>query len=131
IACHAVLERLYRMTANLRWTCAALAVAAWLLLCLWAWLRHRRPAAVHADADADFCVVHASQTGQAEQLAQQTALTLRACGASVNVIGLDQLDATQLRTWPTVLFVASTSGEGDPPDAAAAFAGQAERGLPD
>ena len=66
-------------------------------------------------------VAHASQTGCAETLAGQTADSLRAGGLDVRVAALGQLDLA-LRGYERVLFVASTYGEGDPPDAAAAFA---------
>ena len=67
-------------------------------------------------------VAHASQTGCAETLAGQTADSLRAGGLDVRVAALGQLDLARLRGYERVLFVASTYGEGDPPDAAAAFA---------
>ena len=67
-------------------------------------------------------VAHASQTGCAETLAGQTADSLRAGGLDVRIAALGQLDLARLRGYERVLFVASTYGEGDPPDAAAAFA---------
>ena len=118
------------MMAEARIVGAAAALAMWLLLCLWAWRRHRRQGGLAADpATADVCILHASQTGQAEQLARQTAQSLRAGGLSAAVHSLGQVDAAQLAAWPRVLVIASTYGEGDPPDEAAAFAGQAMRGL--
>jgi sulfite reductase (NADPH) flavoprotein alpha-component len=64
-------------------------------------------------------VAHASQTGFAEELAQRTAETLRAAGAEP--VRLDALDAAALAAARRVLFVVSTTGEGDAPDAAARF----------
>ena len=124
------------MMTPVRLCCAAAATALWLLLCAWAWLRHRhsqrneaaatRALAAPHGADA-VLVLHASQTGLAEQLAGQTAQSLRAGGLAVQVAGLGAIDAERLRAWPRALFVASTYGEGDPPDAAAAFAGTVMR----
>ncbi len=111
---------------------AACVVLAWLLLCLWAWRRARRQDAQHALAlqalgapapEDALLVAYASQTGYAEFLATQTAESLRAGGLTVRVVSLDQLDIARLAAYRRMLFVVSTYGEGDPPDAAAAFAG--------
>ena len=111
---------------------AACVVLAWLLLCLWAWRRARRQDAQHALAlqalgapapEDALLVAYASQTGYAESLATQTAESLRAGGLTVRVASLDQLDIARLAAYRRMLFVVSTYGEGDPPDAAAAFAG--------
>ena len=119
---------------------AACVVGVWLLLCLWAWRRARRHDAQQAQAlaalnapapDDTLLVAYATQTGYAESLAAQTAESLRAGGLSVRVAALDQLDVARLSGYRRMLFVASTYGEGDPPDAAAAFAGQMQsRSLP-
>ncbi|MFY0479226.1 sulfite reductase subunit alpha [Achromobacter marplatensis] len=112
---------------------AACVVGLWLLLCLWAWRRARRHEALHAQAlqalnaptpEDTLLIAYATQTGYAEALAGQTAESLRAGGLTVRVAALDQLDLPRLSSYRRVLFVASTYGEGDPPDAAAAFAGQ-------
>jgi sulfite reductase (NADPH) flavoprotein alpha-component len=116
---------------------AACVVGVWLLLCLWAWQRARRHNAQQAQAlaalnapapDDTLLVAYATQTGYAESLAAQTAESLRAGGLSVRVAALDQLDVARLSGYRRMLFVASTYGEGDPPDAAAAFAGQMQPG---
>ena len=116
---------------TLRLTATAGVVLCWLLLCAWAW-RRRAPRARARNAArqaldqppprAAVLVAHASQTGCAETLAGQTADSLRAGGLDVRVAALGQLDLARLRGYERVLFVASTYGEGDPPDAAAAFA---------
>ncbi|MNQ44196.1 Sulfite reductase [NADPH] flavoprotein alpha-component [compost metagenome] len=117
----------------IRLIAAACVVLAWLLLCLWAWRRARRrdarqTLARHAlDTPAPedtLLVAYASQTGYAESLAAQTAESLRAGGLNVRVASLDQLDVARLAAYRRMLFVVSTYGEGDPPDAAAAFAGR-------
>src|SRR5690606_15983662 len=116
------------MTARLLAACCA--CASWLLLCLWAWRQARRRAAqaagaareLRAPAGDAILVAHASQTGQAEALARQTAESLRLGGLQARVAALGQLDLAALRAHPRLLVVASTYGDGDPPDNAAAFA---------
>ena len=122
--------------SHTRLIAAACVVVAWLMLCLWAWQRARRHDAQHALAlqalsapapDDALLVAYASQTGYAEALAAQTAQSLRAGGLTVRMASLDQLDIARLATYRRMLFVVSTYGEGDPPDAAAAFAGQMQQ----
>ncbi|GAB3343051.1 sulfite reductase subunit alpha [Marilutibacter aestuarii] len=79
------------------------------------------PAVPAADAAADWWVVHASQTGHAEALAHLSAQALQAAGQSVRVAGLGGLDVERLAQARRVLFIASTTGEGDAPDTALAF----------
>ncbi|MEE9940742.1 MAG: sulfite reductase subunit alpha [Achromobacter xylosoxidans] len=116
-----------------RWIAAACVVLAWLLLCGWAWRRARRRQAQAAQAlrdldapqaDDAILVAYASQTGQAEALAAQTAQSLWTGGLAVRVAPLAQLDGARLAASGRILFIASTYGEGDAPDAAAAFASQ-------
>ncbi|SEN34545.1 sulfite reductase (NADPH) flavoprotein alpha-component [Duganella sp. CF517] len=100
------------------------------LACLLPYLRHRRKrqAALRAKAEAaaapGWIVAYASQTGNAEALAQQTLATLRLAGIAAQLSELSELDADDLRRAERILFLVSTYGEGDAPDAAAAFAGR-------
>lgn len=71
---------------------------------------------------APILVAYASQTGFAEQLAWQTANTLQTAGMAVRVLPLGEVDAALLTTARRVLFVVSTTGEGDAPDTAVGFA---------
>jgi len=66
-------------------------------------------------------VVHASQTGFAEDLARRTAQALSAAGTPTRLMSLRDLDETALRAARRALFVLSTTGEGDAPDAAVSF----------
>ena len=111
---------------------AAAATAAWLLWCAGAFARRvlaarqsTRPAAtsgrVHAAGGNRVLVAHASQTGYAEQLARRTAESLRKSGLTADLMPLAAVDEARLRAAGRVLLVASTTGEGDAPDAAAAF----------
>ncbi|MFO6418927.1 sulfite reductase subunit alpha [Hylemonella sp. W303a] len=66
-------------------------------------------------------VVHASQTGQAEALAEQTAQALHSAGLAVRLLPLGQLRREALQGVERLLCIVSTYGEGDAPDSAAAF----------
>ncbi|MGH8444585.1 MAG: sulfite reductase subunit alpha [Solimonas sp.] len=110
--------------ARARVLCAVAAVLAYTVACLAASWRRRRVTASLAVGDAaDFLIIHASQTGFAEQLAQQTAQALRGAGRAVTVLPLGELDAARLRTGDA-LFLVSTTGEGDAPDSAFRFVRQ-------
>ena len=103
---------------------AAVAIgAAWLLATL-AFLRPARraqPSAAGVDDGNAVLVAWASQTGFAGSLAERTASMLRAGGRDVVLLPLDEVDAARLAATRQALFVASTTGEGDPPDHALGF----------
>lgn len=80
---------------------------------------------------ADWLVVHATQTGSAEYLAERTAETMRTGGLSVRALCMSELDAGALGSATRVLFVVSTYGEGDAPDSGARFAAQTMGTTPD
>ncbi|MBR7747856.1 sulfite reductase subunit alpha [Undibacterium baiyunense] len=69
----------------------------------------------------DILIVYASQTGYAEQLAQQTQASLQQGGMQTHLLDIAQLDLATLQKAQQVLFIASTTGEGDAPDSAAKF----------
>jgi sulfite reductase (NADPH) flavoprotein alpha-component len=101
-----------------RWGAALLLLALYAGMCITI-LRARRAAQPDSDAGADWIVAYASQTGTAEYLAQQTVATLRTGGLSARSASFDAIDRDALRGAGRVLFIASTYGEGDPPDSAA------------
>jgi len=112
---------------------AAAAVAlAYLAFCAFiAWRERRRRGAAsrdaaaldHADASAaPVLVAFASQTGFAEQLAWQSARLLHTAGVPVRLLPLGELQPDELARTERALFIVSTYGEGDAPDAASAFA---------
>lgn len=70
----------------------------------------------------EILVAFASQTGTAEQLAWRTAAALVEGGRVARVTSLASLDADALARADLLLVVAATYGEGEPPDAARAFA---------
>lgn len=69
-------------------------------------------------------VAYASQTGQAEELALQTAQALHTAGVPVRLAPLAQISLSDLQQADRLLCIASTYGEGDPPDSAVPFARQ-------
>ncbi|MGK5065349.1 PepSY domain-containing protein [Janthinobacterium sp. LB3P112] len=67
-------------------------------------------------------VAYASQSGQAERLALESARALQQAGVDVDVESLDRFDPAQLRQYERALIVASTFGEGEAPDGTRRFA---------
>ena len=107
-----------------QWGWAAASVVAFAGLCAWRLRRGRAQGdgpAIVGDARLPWLVAHASQTGSAAGLATHTADALRASGATVALRPLSAVDAGLLARSDRALFVASTTGEGDPPDPALAF----------
>jgi sulfite reductase (NADPH) flavoprotein alpha-component len=96
------------------------------LVCLLPYLRQRRKrtAARAEAAQGGWLVAYASQTGNAEALAQQTAASLRLAGIAVRTVELSGVDQAALLGAERALFIVSTYGEGDAPDAGAGFAGR-------
>ncbi|MBW8899482.1 MAG: flavodoxin domain-containing protein [Massilia sp.] len=113
-------------TEPLRLGGALLLSGSWLALCLNMWRAHgmKHRSATAAAAAADWLVVHASQTGSAEHLAQRSAQLLATGGLAARAVCMSALDRERLAASPRILFIASTYGEGDAPDTAARFAGR-------
>ena len=74
-----------------------------------------------SDDDDPVLMAYASQTGQAERLAWQSAAALQKAGVAVHVHSLEKLTPPQLGKYRRALFVASSFGEGEPPDSARRF----------
>jgi sulfite reductase (NADPH) flavoprotein alpha-component len=66
-------------------------------------------------------VIHASETGLAEDLAQDACRRLAKLGRSNRLVPLDAMDAPSLASIDQALFLASTTGDGDPPGLADIF----------
>ena len=106
----------------LRWGSALALLAAYGGMCA-ALLRRPKAPVLPAPVEGEWLVVYASQTGNAEYLARQTAATLCAGGLDARAVCMSALDPAALAGATRALFIASTYGEGDAPDAAARFAG--------
>lgn len=119
-----------------RWLGAAVVLLAWAGFTGWllgyrrrvAQRQAQRMAPTSASQNNTILIAFASQTGTAEQWALQTAQSLQQAGASVRLTELGQLDVDALMQEERVLFVVSTTGEGDAPDSAARFVTQCMRG---
>ncbi len=113
-----------------RLAAAAATLALYAALCLAVVLGERRKAAgtaARARALASgargrpLLIAFASQTGAAERLAWQTAQALHGAALPLRVAALGTLAPADLAAASSVLFIASTCGEGDAPDGAASF----------
>ncbi len=121
-----------------RLTTAGLVLCAYLLFCLAIALREalrkraaqRAARALSAGTGAGVLVVHASQTGFAEELAMATARLLGDAGARVTLKSLADVTADDLAKAGRALFVVSTTGEGDAPDTARRFIRDVMSGEP-
>jgi sulfite reductase (NADPH) flavoprotein alpha-component len=71
-------------------------------------------------------VLYASQTGTAESLSRKLAKEARAKGFDAQALDLGSLTLEALSEFKHALVIASTHGEGDPPDSALVFALQLE-----
>ena len=97
-----------------------LATTAWFL-----WPARRRrlvpSATLEQRGSAPIIIAYASQTGFAAELAGRTAQSLKTSGTNVHIASLRELQPASLSEATQALFVVSTTGEGDAPDAAAGF----------
>ncbi|PQZ93367.1 MULTISPECIES: bifunctional nitrate reductase/sulfite reductase flavoprotein subunit alpha [Pseudomonas] len=75
----------------------------------------------HAHTDAAVTLLWASQTGNAEALAEGFAKRLRAAGISVESSAMADFPASQLASRQTLALISSTFGDGDPPDNGESF----------
>ena len=87
-------------------------------------LRQTLPGTVASGEGTPWRVIHASQSGLAEQLAWRAAAQLQAAGHPVQVLPLSRVTAALLHDTPQALFVLSTFGDGEPPDSARRVARQ-------
>jgi sulfite reductase (NADPH) flavoprotein alpha-component len=98
---------------------AALIVSSYLAMCAAIW--HARRSHRESKGSAEWLILHASQTGTAEDLARRSAALLHDAGFSLRLASLDQVRPAELASATRTLIVASTYGEGDAPDSAARF----------
>lgn len=107
-----------------RWLPAFLGTLAWLLGSAWM-LRRREDRSLSASTpDEEVIVAWASQTGFASQLAEDSVNSLCEAGVKARSVAIEALDLSSLSPGKRVLFIASTTGEGDPPDHAIGFIDQ-------
>ena len=108
-----------------KWMGAAISVLAYLAFCALIFWRSRprtfNDDTSNASGQIPLLVAYASQTGFAQQVAERTAANLRQSGLGVRLRALSQVDLEMLAKSERMLLVASTTGEGDPPDPALSF----------
>lgn len=110
-----------------RWAWAGAWVVGFVAVGLWAALKGRKT----SDVTSDYLVIYASQTGQAEEIARDSAVSLLAGGRDVQAVSTDQVTVAQLQAAKHILCVVSTTGEGDAPDEALRFETTLMRETPD
>ncbi|MFT3930894.1 MAG: sulfite reductase subunit alpha [Spongiibacteraceae bacterium] len=105
---------------------ASISIAIYLAMCLMIarkqFIKQLAKKSPSAAKTASWQIIYASQTGTAEEFAQQTANTLHVAGIAAQVRALSALGVDTLKTSERILFIVSTYGEGNPPDNAALFA---------
>lgn len=108
----------------------ALVVISYLSFCLQTMRRHKDElAAQHKGFSSELdqsneqsiLIAYASQTGFAEQIALKTAQHLQDAGMTVAISSMASIKLETLSKSSRMLFIVSTTGEGDAPDNAAAF----------
>ena len=109
-----------------RWGWAGIWAAGFVAVSLWAALKGRK-----TSATSDYLVIYASQTGQAEEIARDSAASLVAGGREAQAISTDKVTVAHLQAAKHILCVVSTTGEGDAPDEALRFEKTLMREAPD
>jgi sulfite reductase (NADPH) flavoprotein alpha-component len=103
-----------------RYLAASLLIISYFVLCWTCWRSYWRRQAIastNVNEAGDYLLVgYASQGGSATRIAQKTALQLERAGKAVKVLPLNQITPELLVGTSTVLFIASTYGEGEAPD---------------
>ncbi|MGN6209590.1 NADPH cytochrome P450 oxidoreductase family protein [Asticcacaulis sp.] len=110
-----------------RWAAAGAWAAGFVAVSLWAALKGR----TKAETTSDYLVLYASQTGQAEEIARDSAASLVGGRCDAIAVSTDKVTAVQLRAAIHILCVVSTTGEGDAPDEALRFENTLMRETPD
>ena len=89
--------------------------------CIWTWRGYRAKQRSISHATGDLLIVWASQSGNAQQLAEQLQQQLSRAGKSADCLALDQLSSSILQKSTQIIFIVSTFGEGEAPEHARLF----------
>ena len=109
---------------------AASTVVAWLVFTGWTVWRFRAKPAPAAQPGATLIAV-ASQTGFGDELAGMTCGAFADAGQPAQVKSFSDIEPADLTAAARVLFIASTTGEGDAPDSASGFVRKVMTGQAD
>ena len=77
--------------------------------------------ATSMEANASFTVLYASQTGNAGKLAKKLVAAATEAGLSASAINVADFKTSKLKSITDLVLIASTQGQGDPPDSATEF----------
>lgn len=110
-----------------KWLLASAVLLIYAMLCAGVAWRTRPLQQPRPHDSTQIPVVWASQTGCARDLAERTAIALSEAGQAAYPLALEHVDAALLDGSDRILFIVSTTGEGDPPDNAIAFVRQTMR----
>ena len=109
----------------LRWQLACCGVLAYALLCLMVWWQFRRRQRKSMITQPQtWLIAYASQTGQGQFVAEQSANTLALAGIQSQLLPLSQLTTSVLQRAERLLLILSTYGDGEAPDNAQHFVQQ-------
>lgn len=101
---------------------AGLIIIIYLALSAWVIRRHHKKRSISQGTErADVLLAFASQTGHAGQLAVLTSEMLLVAGLPVQIQPLSAVTTDMLSNFRRVLFIVSTTGEGDAPENAVDF----------
>ena len=89
--------------------------------CSWIWRSYRAKQQPMSIANHTPLIVWASQSGNAQQLAEQLLQQLSNAGKPAHCLALDQLSHHQLDNSTQIIFIVSTFGEGEAPEHARLF----------
>lgn len=111
---------------QLRYLSVVLILILYAAFCYGCWFRYQRQhgnkfVAVVSDKTSTWLIAFASQTGQAEKIAEQTAQQLQQAEVAVNLLPLNKVNLAELTKYQRVLFIVSTYGEGEAPDNGGGF----------
>lgn len=109
---------------------AAATVVVWLVFTGWTVWRFRKRAVPAAQPGATLIAV-ASQTGFGDELAEMTRKAFADVGQPAQVKSFADIAPGDLTAAARVLFIASTTGEGDAPDSASGFVRKVMKGQTD
>ena len=111
-------------------TKALAVIFVYLVFCGWIlWRHHKKTVLARLENQTDtsqrnhqsILVAYASQSGSAAAIARKTSESLKSTGLNVELHALSAVDTAMLQDFTRVLFIVSTTGEGDPPENAASF----------